>query len=512
VLLASIPHTGSLLGPVAPSGIAAFAIFVGLGYPKLKDEQKSVPFSKRLFYAHFVCIALVVLNNAAALHASPPSLSQTTRIGESCLVVAGIALLALACVPLHGWAGMSRTHASLLLLALGAGMAAWWLRHPFQSLWDSSSLAHGRILQIAAFYSVRKLLRLVLPEVISDPATFTLGTPRFLIYIAEECSGMEGLGLVLVFTFVWLWYFRKETRFPHAFLLVPCALACVWLLNIVRITAMILIGDAGAPEVAMVGFHSQAGWIAFTGVALAFSMASRKLSWLRMMPAEGQMRTARETIAEENGESPATIAYLVPFLVMLAASFVSKAVSGGFEWLYPLRFIAAVIALWHFRSEYRKLDWRFGWTAPVAGAVIFLVSIITWWWMHGHSADSRDTALAALSPMARVIWVAFRVAAAGITIPIVEELAFRGYLARRLINRNFDGVSFSSLKASSVILSSVAYGLMQGSHWISGILAGLAFAVILKQRGRIGDAIAAHATSNLLMVAWVLIRGGWRLS
>jgi CAAX prenyl protease-like protein len=96
-----------------------------------------------------------------------------------------------------------------------------------------------------------------------------------------------------------------------------------------------------------------------------------------------------------------------------------------------------------------------------------------------------------------------------ITVPIAEELAFRGYLARRLVSREFDTVPFSNLTILSVCLSSVAFGLMHGNHWVVGILAGLAYAAVLTWRGRIGDAVVAHATSNLLLAAWVLLRGDW---
>jgi membrane protease YdiL (CAAX protease family) len=50
---------------------------------------------------------------------------------------------------------------------------------------------------------------------------------------------------------------------------------------------------------------------------------------------------------------------------------------------------------------------------------------------------------------------------------------------------------------------------MHGQHWIAGIVAGLAYALALKWRGRIGDAVAAHAISNLMLAAWVLARGDW---
>jgi CAAX prenyl protease-like protein len=96
-----------------------------------------------------------------------------------------------------------------------------------------------------------------------------------------------------------------------------------------------------------------------------------------------------------------------------------------------------------------------------------------------------------------------------LTVPIAEELAFRGYLARRLVNREFDTVPFSAVTALSIGLSSVAFGLMHGHQWIVGILAGLAYAGVVKWKGRLGDAIVAHATSNILLAIWVLSRGDW---
>jgi exosortase E/protease (VPEID-CTERM system) len=522
LFLAVTPHSRPLLGPLASFGIVTFAVFMGLGYSTLKAQQDDIPFGGGFFLAHLFCTAIVLLADLAALHGfSSVPLSNAAHFILSAVLLLGIALLALACIPLRIWIRTIRATSPLWILASLAGVLAWALRNPFQSLWGTSFAARGRLLQVAAFHSVYAVLHPFLADLTADPSTWVIGTPRFSVMIAQECSGMEGLGLVLVFTVIWLWYFRKENRFPQALLLVPGALACVWLLNIVRICVIILIGNAGAPDVAMVGFHSQAGWIAFTGVAVAFSMATRKLSWVRRIPAHAadsangrviggtNSSAAASEQREESGESPATAAYLVPFLAILAASFVSKAASGYFEWLYPLRFITAIIALWCFRREYKTFDWNFGWIAPVTGAAIFLLWIAPAWWMHEHSASHLGAGLTALSPAARFTWIFFRVAAAVITVPIAEELAFRGYLARRLVSREFDTVPFSNLTILSVCLSSVAFGLMHGNHWVVGILAGLAYAAVLTWRGRIGDAVVAHATSNLLLAAWVLLRGDW---
>lgn len=504
-------------------GIVAYAVFLGLGYSTLKAHREDIPFERTFFVAHLVCVAAVWLANLALLREIwlRPFRNAVPAV-SSAVMLLGIALLALACIPLRIWRAILRSTGFLWLYSLLAGAIAWCLQYPLQSFWNASSAASGRILQIATFRAVQAVLPHLLPDVVVDPATFIIGTPRFSVFIAKECSGMEGLGLVLVFTLAWLWFFRKEIRFPQALLLIPCALGCVWLLNIARLCVLVLIGSAGAPDVAMVGFHSQAGWMAFTAVALAFSMAARRISWVRRDPAHatalsssqaiGEMRTAvlpLHQLAKERGESPAVGAYLVPLLAILAASFISKAVSGYFEWLYPLRFVAAAIALWHYWPEYRKLSWRFGWMAPMTGLAIFLLWIGASWWQHEPSASHLGSALAALSPAPRLAWIAFRFAAAVLTVPIAEELAFRGFLSRRLMDRNFDAVPFTNLTAFSVCISSVAFGLMGGQHWLIGIVSGIAFALLLKSRGRIGDAVVAHATSNLLIAIWVLSRGDW---
>jgi CAAX prenyl protease-like protein len=528
---------------MAPLGIVSYAVFIGLGYSYFKRQRAPIPFSRGFYLGHLACIAAVSITNVAALHGLGfLLLSHTAHLFMRLTLVVGIALLALACIPLRTWIETLRATKWLWAYSALSGILAWCLRFPFQSFWDSSTTAPGRVLQLMAFHSVRAVLTVFLPNIQVDAESFTIGTPRFAIIVAEACSGLEGLGLVLVFTTIWLWYFRRESRFPQAFLLVPLALVSVWLLNIARIAALVLIGNAGFGEIAMVGFHSQAGWIAFTTVAFGFSMATRKLRWVRRIqydkiqydppvavnpqplatvgtdfqsaginPTAALAGNMSVSLAEsdESTESPATPAYLVPFLAILGASFISRAASGYFEWLYPLRFVAALIALWFSWPELKKLNWRCGWLAPVTGVGVFLIWLAPSFWAHASPANPLGPSLAALSPAARWTWIAFRVAAACITVPIAEELAFRGYLARRIVDRNFDSLPFSAVTVLSIGLSSVAFGLMHGRQWIVGVVAGLAFAGVMRWKGQLSDAIVAHATTNLLLAVWVLSRGDW---
>ncbi|MFT4112998.1 exosortase E/protease, VPEID-CTERM system [Silvibacterium sp.] len=516
LLLASVPRRAPIFGIIAPFAVVSFAVFVGLGRRRLRTLAESLPFRRGWFFWHLAGVLSIYLMYWIAPRGPKyRPYAPLAHIVATTIVSAAVILLVFACIPLRAWMRALRATNPLWLLSLVAGLTAALIRQPMQSLWDTSTLPHGRILQIVAFRAVHFLLSPILPGVVVDPTTFIVGTSRFAVSIAEQCSGIEGLGLVLVFTCAWLLYLRRETRFPQAFLLIPLALVAVWTLNILRIAVIILIGNAGAPAIAMVGFHSQAGWIAFTLVSLAFSMATTRIPWFqkqRVAVPEAidsgsvPMLTSERTTG---AESPATAAYLVPFLAILAASFVSRAASGYFEWLYPLRFLAAIVALWAFRSEYRKLQWNFGWMSPLVGAAVFALWIAPEFLSSQHETSRLGSDLATLTPSARFAWIAFRCAAAVITVPIAEELAFRGYLARRLMRRNFESASLARLTPLSIVISSAIFGALHGAQWMVGIFAGVAFALLARWRGRIGDAVIAHATSNALLALWVLVRHDW---
>jgi len=76
----------------------------------------------------------------------------------------------------------------------GAGEAA-------QAMWRPAS--------VASFALVKILLKPLVPVTISNPARLALGTPRFAVVIAPECSGLEGMGLMLAFVIAQSFFLAK---------------------------------------------------------------------------------------------------------------------------------------------------------------------------------------------------------------------------------------------------------------------------------------------------------------
>jgi exosortase E/protease (VPEID-CTERM system) len=350
------------------------------------------------------------------------------------------------------------------------------------------------------FNLVRRLLLPVLPTLTADPVARTLSTERFAIEITSYCSGLEGVGLVLAFCTAWLICFRREYIFPRALALIPAGLAAIFALNVVRIAVLMLIGYAGYPDVALYGFHSQAGWIAFIAVACGVVLLSRRFAWLYRMPA------TPATVADQDNP---TATYLMPLLAILAAGMISHAISGSFEYFYPLRVMAALAALGFFWRKLAVLDWRCSWRGPAIGVAVFLV------WFIGARYLMSPTAmperLAAMSTLLRSGWIFCRIVGSVVFVPIAEELAYRGYLMRRLCDADFRSVSYRSVSGIALLASAVLFGLAHGTMWLPGILAGGAYGLLVMRSGQLGESVVAHATSNALIAASALLFGQWQL-
>jgi len=483
--------------PVMHALLAFLALLLMFGLHRAKPAFERIsrefiddPVRWDFLAAHFAAMAGCLILFAARFAGKPAVLHTSVIAMAWPLGAAGICLAGLSFVPAAIWLSLLRSGGAAWAYASAGVLAMWQITRWSDHIWKPATALTFRL--------VKTLLHSAVPDLIADPVTSTLRSHNFAVQISEQCSGIEGLGMMVVFSASWLWLFRRECRFPRALLLIPAGITILWAFNVFRIAALFLIGNAGAPNVAFGGFHSQAGWIAFNVVALGVSLAAQRVPWFR--------RTTAESVSSYNPSA----AYLMPFAAILAAGMISRAASGTFEWLYPLRVFAAAGAIWYFWPKYKKLDWGFGWVAPAIGVSVFAL------WMgldfyFGHTGNGIQAGLASLPALGRVAWLAFRALGAMVTVPIAEELAFRGFLIRRIVSADFEAIETRAFTVSAVLLSSVAFGFLHGDRWLAGILAGVLYSSAFLWRGRIGDAVVAHLVTNGLIAAWVLFGGAWYL-
>jgi len=503
-------HLGALLAQpeLIPSiGIPFVVATLLLGWPRLRQAWapegpglvlEGGPFWGWMLLGHFVALG--------AFAGLTSRLSQGSELASPLLADAMVlawfgaggltaVLWALAGLSLPSWSSLLVELRWPLVAGLGVGLGAVVAGQLALPLWRPL----GRLtLQTSA-----GLLGLIHPDLVYRPSKLILGTPRFEVYIAPACSGFEGMGLMAIVLGVYLWYRRNDHRFPQALALVPLGLVLVWLANALRIAALVEIGHFVSPQLARTGFHSQMGWIAFNAIGLGLVLVARRIPWFSSADRlEAAGTTASDTSA----------AHLVPLMILIASMMLTGAVTSGFDRLYPLRFLATAAVLIWYRRDYLEMSWTPSWWAVVAGVVVFVV------WMalepRGSSVVAAGRELAAnvtgLGRLGAALWIAGRIAGSVVTVPIAEELAFRGYLTRRLIAGDFECVPPGRFAWPAFLLSSVLFGLLHG-RWVAGTLAGLLYALVYYRRGRIGEAVAAHALTNALIAAFVLTTGAWSL-
>lgn len=453
--------------------------------------------ASRLLYltAHLISLALFI-SVTGILFAAGSNVVTRPAIWAGAWCLAGAVTLgswALALFPHQHWYAVMRDHRKALGWGIVAGPAVWGSGFVTEASWTHFARY--------TFLVVGWMLRVIHPDSVSIPESLVVGTSSFKVKVGPECSGYEGVGLILAFLVIYLYLFRKDLRFPGALVLLPIGAAAMWILNAVRIVALIGIGTSGWPEIALGGFHSQAGWLLFNAVGLTLVAVINRGAYF-MQASRPQFIPATPAAADS------TTAFVGPLVAMLAAAMVTGAVSAGFDWLYPARIAAAVFVMWRCRRAYSNLRWSCSFGAVAIGIVTFVV----WIAMLPDDMTGKDgwpAVLQVMPPSVAAVWLGLRVLGYVLVAPLAEELAFRGYAARRFINTDIDSVPVGTFSWPSFLLSSLVFGAFHGRLWLAGTLAGMAFAYALSRRRSFGDAVLAHGTTNGLIVCYVFATGRW---
>ncbi|MEY4577287.1 MAG: hypothetical protein RL701_1990, partial [Pseudomonadota bacterium] len=240
-------------------------------------------------------------------------------------------------------------------------------------------------------------------------------------------------------------------------------------------------------EIALSGFHSKAGWLFFCGIALSLIACVQRFAWF------ARERT-RVSVATPTWNPAAT--YLAPLLTLIATSLLTGLFSTGFDRFYGVRIATTLAACCAYRKQLPRLSWPPSWHAPAIGLAVFGV----WLWLvprpeAAHISQLRAE-ISALGQPWSTLWLALRALGSATAIPIAEELAFRGFLLRRLIAADFSSVERTRLTPWALIGSSLAFAVLHPGAWLAAGVAGIAYAWAQRARGRTSDAIVAHAITN----------------
>ena len=505
---------------------AAFAtllIFGGLRshFEQHREEYRDTAVSWPLVVGQVISFAAAFAALTWLAAGAAPLMVGTTGFGETAILLAtagaAVSWFVFSLALIAPRLGLLQQLLGNALLFAAFAITAWSIGDLTKNFWNVSSGTTMRLVEL--------LLGPFADGPVVRPSAFVIGTDTFGVNVSAACSGFHGIGLITTLLAGYLWWFRQILRFPQALLLLPIGVMLMWLANVVRITALILVGIWISPDIAVDGFHSVAGWIAFLSVGLGIIWGASQMTFFtqtdwpsafaleatRSLPTRAPATTAVR--ADGCGPLPSSLSSttcLLPFLALTAVTMLTQAFTSGFDIFYPVRVIATAAVLWYLRYD---LPWRTCRIAPEAvliGAVAFAI----WMLLTPGAAASSAAATVSQNPLHvsqpwQTIWLLFRLAGSTVTVPIAEELFFRGFITRRSISADAESVPIGQFSWFSFLVSSVSFGVLHGDAWLAGVVVGMLFAGALYRRRRIFDAVVAHATTNALLSGYVIATGSW---
>jgi len=105
--------------------------------------------------------------------------------------------------------------------------------------------------------------------------------------------------------------------------------------------------------------------------------------------------------------------------------------------------------------------------------------------------------------------LALRTMRATLIVPVVEELFWRGWLARWLQDADFERIPVGQFTALAFWATALLFAAEHGPYWEVGLMAGMIYNWWLWRTKSLGDVMVAHATTNLSLSLFVIATQRW---
>ena len=214
-------------------------------------------------------------------------------------------------------------------------------------------------------------------------------------------------------------------------------------------------------------------------------------------------------------------AYVLPFVAFVALIALNAALrkidnqlwlTAPEYWLYPVQTILCGALLIWFRREYEFQRLRnAGFTIAVA-AVVFVVWISPQTFLGFSSRTVGFNPLLLFNERSPFYWIelVLRFVRLVIIVPFVEEIFWRGFLLRFLINEDFQRVPIGAFSWFSFVVVTLGFALSHSPpDWPAALIAGALYNGVAYRTKSLSSCILAHAVTNMLLGVWIMKTGQW---
>ncbi len=180
---------------------------------------------------------------------------------------------------------------------------------------------------------------------------------------------------------------------------------------------------------------------------------------------------------------------------------------------YPIKILAVTAIIIYFFRSYDELRFDNLKAAHVLGALATGVAVFVLWinmdWGFATLGSSEAYDPRILPGKTYYAFLAVRLAGTALVVPLFEEIFWRSFVLRYIINQDFTAVKIGAFTWMSFIISSLLFG-SEHYLWLAGIMAGVFYNLLLYWSRSIYVCIIAHSVTNLLLGIYVIRTGNWQ--
>jgi uncharacterized protein len=212
-----------------------------------------------------------------------------------------------------------------------------------------------------------------------------------------------------------------------------------------------------------------------------------------------------------------SLPYVVPFVAFLVFLALQKYVPLSPSIEYSVRDIALAVVLFFLSRHVIDLHSVRRLETVIIGAAVFVVWIAPdvlfpayrqhWLFQNAILGQIVNTIPGEVLQSPLVLWP--RIVQAVVIVPILEELFWRAWLMRWLIDPNFEKVPLGAYQAGAFAITAVLFASEHGPYWDVGLIAGVAYNWWMVRTRSLGDCILAHAVTNACLCGYVVATRHW---
>ncbi|MDB6148405.1 MAG: prenyl protease-related protein [Spartobacteria bacterium] len=214
------------------------------------------------------------------------------------------------------------------------------------------------------------------------------------------------------------------------------------------------------------------------------------------------------------------IAYVAPmgaFVVMLAANGLLKGIDHSVwlttpeYWIYPLQTAVCAALLYWFWPAYSLQRPNRLFLALGIGVAVWLIWVSPQLFL-GFPPRTSGFNPDVFAAQSTLYWptVILRFLRLVVVVPLVEEIFWRGFLLRYLIDEKFDHVVFGTFSWFSFLGVTLAFTF---SHtrpdWVVAVITGMLYNGVAYWTKSLSACVVTHAVTNLLLGLWIMQTKQW---